>query len=1384
MSSALARSARRLVSIAVTAIVLASTLTVAPAFAATEDLARAGTMTASASQSDVDGTFPVAHAGDADPSTRWASGNGPDADVPFTQWLQVDLGGEASVERVDIDWERAFARTYEIQVATADPQSESSWSTVHTQNDSDGGRDDIPLASATTARYVRVLMTQRAAVEWEPGVPHWYGYSLYSLEVHGTRTTTLPAVPSSPSEVSDVRVLDDFESGVPAEYRTWAIRDDLRPVLNGGEGASPDSRGLEAAASAPNQGEWLGFAHDMPVSDWSDHDGFAFWFQGTGSGGTLRYELKSGGELFETRVVDDAPGWRRISVEFSALRLKDDEAAEARFDPSAATGFAVTLSDLGAGTWRFDDFGLYTRTLTIDDAEGDVPLAQGDKVGLFPWQGEGASVDLRVEAMDRSGAPAGNDTLAGSYDVPASSWGGFSHNLAAAADWSSFRGIRLWWYASQENNPASPTAGETITLELKDGGADGEAAEKWTATFLDRWGSSTSRWKLVEIPFDQFTLSADEQDGVLDLTAAWGYAVKFPSAPAAALGYAIDDVQLYGSARAAASATVSATDIALVAPGEVASVPVTVTTKDGGPLAQDLVVRFTDLAGSAEPSTHYIAVSGELAFPAGTPSGETRTIDVQTKATADEDVSRALTLNLSSSGADLGPDPRIVLNAVGMPYLDPTLPVEQRVQDLLARMTLAEKVGQMAQAERLGLASVDEIADLGLGSLLSGGGSVPEDNTVSGWADMVDLYQRQALSTRLQIPLVYGVDAVHGHNNLVGATIFPHNQSLGATRDPSLVEAIGSATAEEVRATGIPWTFAACLCVTRDERWGRSYESFGEDPALVRMFSAATVQGLQGTDPADMSGAGKVLSTAKHWLGDGGTTYVQGATGYPIDQGVTEVSSREELLQLFAEPYIPAIAAGVGSIMPSYSAVSINGAEPVRMHEYSELNNDLLKGDYGFDGFVVSDWEALDKLPGGTFSDKAARAVNAGVDMAMTPYNYGEFISAVTSHVEAGTISAARIDDAVSRILRQKFALGLFEQPLAERSEEQIVGSADHRALARKAAAQSQVLLKNSDAVLPLAKDASIYVAGSNADDVGHQSGGWTVSWQGGSGDTTTGTSILEGIREVAPSAQLTYSADASAPVGDAAVGIVVVGERPYAEGVGDAGTNGFSLELPEGDRNAIDKVCSQVEECVVLVVSGRPQIVTGQLGVMDALVASWLPGSEGAGVADVLFGDRPFTGRLPVTWPADASQVPINVGDAAYDPAFAFGWGIRTDDARARTAEAAALLPDGDAKSAVLALHDADVWTEDGQLQVSPQSWDRVVAAAGQLHGADDRSVAMAAGLVVSVVRDLAQQSIVGGESVPPDADSLTAQSEQRLLAGDPTEAVTLLAKIPGVSP
>jgi beta-glucosidase len=576
------------------------------------------------------------------------------------------------------------------------------------------------------------------------------------------------------------------------------------------------------------------------------------------------------------------------------------------------------------------------------------------------------------------------------------------------------------------------------------------------------------------------------------------------------------------------------------------------------------------------------------------------------------------------------------------PYKDPSLPVAQRVDDLMDRMTLDDKIGQMAQVERTALDPQQDLATYRIGSVLSGGGSAPTPNTPRAWADMYDSFQRTALSTPLGIPMIYGVDAVHGHNTVYGATIYPHNIGLGATRDPELVRRIGRATAEEVSATGIDWDFAPCLCVARNDRWGRTYESFGEVPELPTRMSTV-ITGLQG----DRLGGGpaSVMATAKHYVGDGGTTG-------GVDQGDTRLSE-SELRAVHLPPFKAAVDRGVGAVMITYSSWS-----GVKVHGNKYLITDVLKRELGFKGFVVSDYAAIDQLDGhaGFSADEISTAVNAGIDMVMVPLDYPRFLSLLRNEVQAGRIPMTRIDDANRRILTKKFELGLFEHPFTDRSWIPTVGSPAHRALARQAVRESQVLLKNSDGTLPLKKTAKIFVAGKSADDIGNQSGGWTMTWQGASGAITRGTTVLQGLRAAAanPSNVVYDRAGNGIDRGyDAAV--AVVGETPYAEFQGD---RPGPLGLDQEDLDTLARLKASGVPVVVVLVSGRPLDIAAQLPDWSALLASWLPGSEGEGVADVLYGDYKPTGKLPVTWMSSAAQQPINRGDGQ-TPLFPFGYGL-----------------------------------------------------------------------------------------------------------------------------
>ncbi len=578
------------------------------------------------------------------------------------------------------------------------------------------------------------------------------------------------------------------------------------------------------------------------------------------------------------------------------------------------------------------------------------------------------------------------------------------------------------------------------------------------------------------------------------------------------------------------------------------------------------------------------------------------------------------------------------------PYRQAAVPVAERVEDLLGRMTLAEKIGQMTLIEKNSIAAGD-IAAFSLGGLLSGGGGSPEENTPEAWAEMVHGFQEEALGSRLGVPLLYGIDAVHGHNNVRGAVIFPHNVGLGAAGDPELMERIGQVTAAEMIATGIYWNYAPAVSVPQDIRWGRTYEGYSEHTALVTELATAYLRGLQGEALADPD---TVLATPKHYVGDGGTAWGSSTTGsYQIDQGVTEVDEAT-LRAIHLPPFVEAIAEGAESIMVSYSSW---GGE--KMHAQQYLITDVLKDELAFGGFVLSDWGAIDQITN-DYYEAVVTAINAGIDMNMVPHDYRRFVTTLTRAVEDGDVAGERIDDAVRRILTVKFELGLFERPLGNGELLDAVGSDEHRAVAREAVAKSQVLLKNEGALLPLDPELpALHVGGRAADDVGIQSGGWTIEWQGAAGDITPGTTILDAVSAtVGAGTEVVYDAFGRFEGGAPAVCLAVVGEEPYAEGFGDSA----ELRLPVADLRMLDRMRSQCGRLAVILVSGRPLVVTDQVDDWDALVAAWLPGTEGQGVADVLFGLEPFTGTLPVTWPASVDQLPLGAGG---EPLFPRGAGL-----------------------------------------------------------------------------------------------------------------------------
>jgi beta-glucosidase len=481
---------------------------------------------------------------------------------------------------------------------------------------------------------------------------------------------------------------------------------------------------------------------------------------------------------------------------------------------------------------------------------------------------------------------------------------------------------------------------------------------------------------------------------------------------------------------------------------------------------------------------------------------------------------------------------------------------------------------------------------------------------------------------------------------------------LGATRNPDLVQRIGRATAEEMAATGVYWNFAPVVAVPQDIRWGRTYEAHSEDTDLVSELSSAYVRGLQGTDgTTDLNSPTTVLATPKHYVGDGATSWGSSTTfieqQYMLDQGVTEVDEAT-LRAVHLPPYAAAIEAGARSIMISFSSW-----DGLKMHAHKYLLTDVLKGEMGFDGFLVSDWQGIDQIPGDYYSD-VVTAINAGIDMVMVPYDYRAFIQNLTGAVERGDVSQARINDAVRRILSVKFELGLFERPYSDESLRTLVATEEHLDLALEAVRKSLVLLKNENDALPLAQDTPlIFVAGQGANDIGMQCGGWTIEWQGELGAITPGVTILEGIETTVSESTIVRYEPAADFDGDGAVadiGIVVVGETPYAEGVGDRA----DLSLSAADTALIEAMRAQSEKLVVILLSGRPMIITEQLQMADAWVAAWLPGTEGDGVAQVLFGETPFTGKLAYTWPRSVDQLPLRaLEESGEEPLFPFGYGL-----------------------------------------------------------------------------------------------------------------------------
>ena len=555
--------------------------------------------------------------------------------------------------------------------------------------------------------------------------------------------------------------------------------------------------------------------------------------------------------------------------------------------------------------------------------------------------------------------------------------------------------------------------------------------------------------------------------------------------------------------------------------------------------------------------------------------------------------------------------------------------INKKVDEIIEMMNIDEKIGQMTQIDQRFLDTITDISTYSIGSLLSGGGSHPDVNEPQAWLDMYNKYQSESLKSRLQIPLIYGIDAVHGHNNVYGATIFPQNIGLGATNNPELIYKISEATSIEVAATGIDWTFSPCLSSPEDYRWGRTYEGFSSDPKRVEKLGEAAVMGYQN---AKTSSGKSVVACAKHFIGDGNTEFGTGMRGL-VDRGNTEMNLEELKLKLIPK-YQAAVDANVQTVMASYN--SWNG---VKCHGSKELLTDILKVEMGFKGFVISDWQGIDEIPGDYKSD-IITSINAGIDMVMVSGQaqpYKKFMRLLKESVEEGSISMERIDDAVQRILKVKLRSGLFESPLVENNSLNTIGSDNHRKIARQAVRESVVLLKNEN-IIPISKNINkLIVSGRGADNLGMQCGGWTIDWQGGQGDITIGTTILDGIKNaVSKDTNILYSENAlDLEDSDGDLAIVVIGEDPYTEFFGDK----ENLDLMDEDLNTIKNLKNKGYKVLVLLISGRPMNISDHIENWDAFAAIWLPGSEGDGVSDILFGDYESTGTLSYPWPINTED-------------------------------------------------------------------------------------------------------------------------------------------------
>lgn len=566
--------------------------------------------------------------------------------------------------------------------------------------------------------------------------------------------------------------------------------------------------------------------------------------------------------------------------------------------------------------------------------------------------------------------------------------------------------------------------------------------------------------------------------------------------------------------------------------------------------------------------------------------------------------------------------------------------IEQKVDSLLALMTLEEKIGQMTQVRHFDNITEDDIALKFIGSVIHTDGPDPGEGA-AGWQAKFISLQKKALSTRLGIPLLFGVDAVHGQNTYDGATIFPHNIGMGATQNATLVEEAAAITAIEVQATGINWVFSPCIAIPYNEKWGRVYEAFSESTELTQELTKASIRGHQG----DLSKSNTVLATAKHYIGDGSTDFGR--------EGGNTTISNQEVYERLMPPYRDAVNEGVGSVM-----VSFNNLSDKSMHAHKEMITDTLKGSLGFEGIVLTDWKGYSR-----FGENDI--INAGVDMVMAvDGDLDPFQNGLKAGVESKYVSQERVDDAVRRILRQKFRLDLFKNPFPDANLISEIGSASHRNKARQAVRESLVLLKNKNKALPIDKKThKIVVVGEHANNSGLQSGGWTIAWQGGTENYKGATTILEGIQKISEGT-VVFDAEGVGNHIDADVAIIVVGETPYAEFMGDInGETSYQLTLTEAHQNYIKTYKDKGVKVIVVMISGRPLVVTNQIEQSDAFVAAWLPGSEGDGIAEVLFGDYNFTGKLPHSWPKSVDDFKGRFGpnfwDSSITPLFPYGYGL-----------------------------------------------------------------------------------------------------------------------------